>query len=106
MRDIRFRAWDKDKKMMIMDIHKEYDTITGVRYWKNDKPTGEEPGEACFDDYLTDEKYEVMQFTGLTDKHGKGKEAYIGDIVQDEQGQVFEIKWEASYKNSDKLSYT
>ena len=53
-REIKFRAWDKDKKEMFIAKY-----ISGE-------------GEPC--------KYEIMQFTGLKDF--KRKEVFEGDIVK------------------------
>ncbi len=54
MREIKFRAWDKDCKHMVYD--------TNIR---------------IFDNYL--EEY-IMQYTGLQDKNGK--KIFEGDIVK------------------------
>lgn len=68
MREIKFRAWQKDKKMMceVKNIHfvseqaslKEKENVTNTRPFKD---------------------IELMQFTGLYDKNGK--EIYEGDIL-------------------------
>lgn len=68
MREIKFRAWDKDyKKIINVD---EFDLfLNQIRYWKDkdDEPITLNKGD-----------FEIMQFTGLKDKNGK--EIYEGDI--------------------------
>lgn len=61
MREIKFRAWDKNNKFMIFI-----------------QPVDFEAG--C--DYFTDDNYIIEQFTGLLDKNGR--EIYEGDIIQTE----------------------
>ncbi len=66
MRTIKFRYWDKEKKMMFLP-----DTISNA-VWNEDKP--------------------LMQFTGLLDKNGK--EIYEGDIVKFPDNHNQEIKFD------------
>lgn len=61
MREIRFRAWDKTGKIMFKwgDIQSNPDGLTNPRKYD----------------------LELMQFTGLKDKHGK--EIYEADLITD-----------------------
>lgn len=59
MREIKFRAWDKEKAKMIKDFR--FDEFNDVN------------------DYFADNDFIFMQFTGLKDKNNK--EIYEGDIV-------------------------
>jgi uncharacterized phage protein (TIGR01671 family) len=59
MREIKFRAWDKEKKRMYFGDLRTFNSIA---------PFCNAP-----------KKFHIMQFTGLTDK--TGKEIYEGDVV-------------------------
>lgn len=85
MREIKFRAWDKYKKMMVAPYDGDFIKWHAPSNWRD-----------C---------YEVMQFTGLLDKNGK--EIYEGDVCRFNaeeiggaerpviKGMVGVVKWDA-----------
>lgn len=67
MREIKFRAWDINKKEM---FDPEYlDSEGGIYY--------QEANDEC-NPFLKEGDFDLMQYTGLKDKNGK--EIYEGDI--------------------------
>lgn len=64
----KFRAWNKEEKIMHYDAEQAYDFMTG-------KPV---INKESFEELLEDKNYIVMQCTGLK---VKGKLLYEGDIV-------------------------
>lgn len=68
MREIKFRAWDKEKGKMIQVFMDDYNT----------------------GDFFSNDRFIPMQYTGLKDKNGK--EIYEGDIII-KAGTKKVIKW-------------
>ena len=74
MREIKFRAWDKNLNIMISPFSLFSETLDNY-------------GKGYIERY-----FEIMQFTGLLDKNGK--EIYSGDLLRHNEGsKSYEVMW-------------
>jgi uncharacterized phage protein (TIGR01671 family) len=89
MREIKFRAWDDNMKVMV----NPYCELRDGNFW----------GEDCTNTGISVAHEHVMQYTGLKDK--EGREIYEGDIVRTYMGTVCEIRWDFVSEKTKSFDY-